>query len=742
VAGVAVSLSVLLLGTTPASALTPAEAHQSAVVWLESHQNADGSWGSGLTRPVATAEALLALAKAGRPRGPAAQKAAAWLVTRSYGALDHRARAVRALAAGGFSTLGLAGFGSASAGWGPVAVDQGVTSYDSALVMAAIRASGQATNLAGPVAEVIARRRADAGWSGDDVPHSATAASDLTVTAEITRAMTQVDGSSLGVSAFVLSGAVSPSTSTLEVAARLAALHAYGTESDPIENELLARMTAGSWGGDPLVNALGLLAISTRPGRTLTGVPTADDDGDGYANNADAFPQDPSEWLDTDGDGIGNQADPDDDGDGVCEGAVVVPGQCMAAGDAFPLDPREWADTNGNGTGDNGDADRDGDGLSDEAELAAGSDPLAADTDGDGVCDGPLVIAPCTAANDPCPAVAAAQDQDGDGVCSDRDACDLDPTDWRDTDGDDVCDVADADDDGDSFTDAEELAAGTDPRDPASNPGQLAVSDPMGDFDRDGLTNAEEKNVHGTNLFLADSDQDGASDYDEVAFGSATNPLLRPVAAPGVFSVFGAFEPGGSAYPAEASGGALRATGTGGQPTPVAQLAGSLPSAGQSYENLAGFQPQCTIGRDLDGDGLIGLAEASRRTSFARVDTDGDGFADGLGGVVPIAGYTGAAWDLQPDGFLDGEDDHGTDPTDGDDHPGKPGDVAPLGLPDGEITAADASVELQIVADPSRTSGLTGQRKLIADQAADAEPDGSLDVRDALRVFRDAAAAP
>ena len=28
------------------------------------------------------------------------------------------------------------------------------------------------------------------------------------------------------------------------------------------------------------------------------------------------MPNDPKEWLDTDGDGIGNNADPDDDGDG------------------------------------------------------------------------------------------------------------------------------------------------------------------------------------------------------------------------------------------------------------------------------------------------------------------------------------------------------------------------------------------------------------------------------------------
>ena len=43
---------------------------------------------------------------------------------------------------------------------------------------------------------------------------------------------------------------------------------------------------------------------------------SADDDGGGVANS-DAFPLDATETLDTDSDGIGNNADTDDDGDDV-----------------------------------------------------------------------------------------------------------------------------------------------------------------------------------------------------------------------------------------------------------------------------------------------------------------------------------------------------------------------------------------------------------------------------------------
>ncbi len=43
----------------------------------------------------------------------------------------------------------------------------------------------------------------------------------------------------------------------------------------------------------------------------------ADTDGDGYDDATDVFPLDPTEWADADGDGIGDNADPDDDNNGI-----------------------------------------------------------------------------------------------------------------------------------------------------------------------------------------------------------------------------------------------------------------------------------------------------------------------------------------------------------------------------------------------------------------------------------------
>jgi len=69
-----------------------------------------------------------------------------------------------------------------------------------------------------------------------------------------------------------------------------------------------------------------------------------DTDGDGIADHSDAFPDDASEWYDTDEDGIGNNTDTDDDNDGVLD-----------VNDAFPLDSDETVDTDNDGTGDNAD---------------------------------------------------------------------------------------------------------------------------------------------------------------------------------------------------------------------------------------------------------------------------------------------------------------------------------------------------------------------------------------------------
>jgi len=108
-----------------------------------------------------------------------------------------------------------------------------------------------------------------------------------------------------------------------------------------------------------------------------------DTDGDGVKNLLDAFPDDPSEWNDTDRDGIGDNSDDDDDGDGFSDEIEGLAG-------TDPLNPTSYPkDTDDDHVLDYLDTDDDGDGMPDDWELTFFLDPLDPedaflDPDGDG----------------------------------------------------------------------------------------------------------------------------------------------------------------------------------------------------------------------------------------------------------------------------------------------------------------------------------------------------------------------
>ena len=198
-----------------------------------------------------------------------------------------------------------------------------------------------------------------------------------------------------------------------------------------------------------------------------------DRDGDTYADSFDAFPDDPSQWADRDGDGCGenmNGSNPDlfindgvqcvdSDGDGYGD---VPSGD---NGDWYPSDPTQWRDTDSDGYGDNLDGteadicpleygtltdpnvrgcpDSDNDGTADIEDPFPDDGFAWTDIDNDGYPDqiGPNM--------DDCPnfpgtstenGILGCPDADGDGFADSIDSFPNDNLQWEDNDLDGVGD--------------------------------------------------------------------------------------------------------------------------------------------------------------------------------------------------------------------------------------------------------------------------------------------------------------
>jgi hypothetical protein len=201
-----------------------------------------------------------------------------------------------------------------------------------------------------------------------------------------------------------------------------------------------------------------------RLGFTPEGRAYVDSDGDGYSDESDAFPQDPTEWRDSDGDGHGDNSDEfpqdgtewrDTDGDGHGDNSDDFPLDgtewCDSDDDghgdncdAFPHDATEWWDSDGDGHGDNIDAfphdpdewrDTDGDGHGDNSDVFPGDATEWLDSDGDGYGDN-IDAFPMNSAE--------WSDIDRDGHGDNSDEFPNDGTEWTDNDGDGIGDNSDA----------------------------------------------------------------------------------------------------------------------------------------------------------------------------------------------------------------------------------------------------------------------------------------------------------
>ena len=161
-----------------------------------------------------------------------------------------------------------------------------------------------------------------------------------------------------------------------------------------------------SYGDNPLgVNGDSCPTVFGNSTMGILGCP--DQDGDGYADQTDDLPFEPTQWDDLDGDGYGDSV----------QGVNY---------DEFKFDPTQQTDSDGDGYGDNIGGTR-GDACPDDYGNSTVDRYGCLDTDGDGWSD-----ASDGFPNDP----ARWIDTDGDEVEDKDDAFPFDPTQWDDTDND------------------------------------------------------------------------------------------------------------------------------------------------------------------------------------------------------------------------------------------------------------------------------------------------------------------
>lgn len=338
---------------------------------------------------------------------------------------------------------------------------------------------------------------------------------------------------------------------------------------------------------------------------------TRDSDGDGVVDPEDAFPNDPTETIDTDLDGIGNNADSDDDNDFYSDVDELTAG-------SDPLDVNDTpADNDNDFISDVTDPDDDNDNVSDIDEIAIGIDPLNEDSDGDGVNDGREVG----------PDASMPIDSNSDGVLDVNDV-------FNDSDFDGLSNYLETlligsnpisrDSDGDDFRDDEELAVLLIGEDSNGNGIDDAIDARLlsaPDVDIDGIVDFALRDTDGdgtADLMDIDSDADGIEDVNET---------LQDIDHDGISDLLDPFNALG--------GGDSDADG--------------IPDVVECcFDTDLNGQPDYTQ-VDTDGDGLLDRQEAG----LIGNDEDVDGYDDLYDADVDFDGVIDNGPDANADGIRD-----------------------------------------------------------------------------------------
>ena len=325
-----------------------------------------------------------------------------------------------------------------------------------------------------------------------------------------------------------------------------------------------------------------------------------DSDGDGWSDDGDDLPQNPTQWIDRDGDGYGENSS---------EGATEI--------DLFPSDGSQWNDTDNDGHGDNpygtqGDwfpddptrwQDSDGDSSADEDDAFPNDATQQVDSDGDGYGDNIDGNRGDVFPDNP----LEWKDSDGDGLGDNADMFPYDPTQTEDRDGDGMGDNP--------------MGIGADkfPDDPTQ----------WGDIDGDGYGDNQLGN--NPDVFITDATQW----FDEDGDGYGDNPTGR---------LYDQFPQNPTQWEdADEDGLGDNQSGTDADP-----FLNDFDNDG--YNDSIDILPKLASPGDLDADGCLDEVDAFPSDSQECIDTDGDGVGNN------------ADSDDDGDGWTDGDEERlGTD---------------------------------------------------------------------------------
>jgi len=357
--------------------------------------------------------------------------------------------------------------------------------------------------------------------------------------------------------------------------------------------------------GDGFVNTVddcpNQFGTSTIP---TTGCPDAD--GDGWADASDAFPDEPSQWADSDGDGFGDEVDGYQADECVSEfglstedrfGCVDTDGDGWSdLNDMFPGNPSQWVDGDGDGIGDNytwGNV-INGIRVSENGDAFPTDSTQHKDRDGDGYGDNPDGFLP-----DSCPDTFGTStlggsigcpDSDGDGWSDDDDAFPDEPSQHSDLDGDGY---------GDSPSGVMADSCYETPADEISLVDNMGCAPSERDLDFDGVADSDDNCPNTPEDEVLDVDNNGCSESERDTDGDGA-----------IDSVDWAPEDSSQTIDTDGDGFGNNASGTNGDDCPdeagtsTGNLQGCIDSDGDGWADVEDIVPNIgTQWKDTDGDG-------------------------------------------------------------------------------------------------------------------------------------------